>query len=53
MKKQKRKPELDDWIRPSYTPSDFGRIVRGKCAKRAAAVYNVTRTRNPVLLESA
>ena len=32
MKKQKhkRKSEMDDWMRASYTRADFGLIVRGK-----------------------
>ena len=50
---QKRKLEMNDWPRAGYTRADLGPIVRGKYAKRVAAVYKMTRTRNLVVLEPA
>ncbi|MBA2526135.1 MAG: hypothetical protein H0V18_10190 [Pyrinomonadaceae bacterium] len=31
---KKAKSELNDWSRPEYKRSDFGKLVRGKYAKR-------------------
>ena len=39
MKKANRKPTDD--LRPEYKRSDFGTLVRGKYAKRAAEATNV------------
>ena len=33
--------ELNDWPRDDYKRSDFGEIVRGKYAKRAAHATNI------------
>lgn len=38
---KKRKPESDDWLRPEYKRSDFGKIVRGKYVDRIRAESNV------------
>ena len=38
---KKAKSELNDWPRDEYQRSDFGEIVRGKYAKRAAHATNV------------
>lgn len=38
---KKAKSEMDDWPRDEYKRSDFGEIVRGKYAKRAAHATNV------------
>lgn len=38
---KKKKPESDDWLRPEYKRSDFGKIVRGKYVDRIRAESNV------------
>jgi hypothetical protein len=38
---KKAKSELDDWGRPEYKRSDFGKLVRGKYAKRLRESSNV------------
>jgi hypothetical protein len=38
---KKRKPESDDWLRPEYKRSDFGKIIRGKYVDRIRAESNV------------
>jgi hypothetical protein len=38
MKKAKRKPTND--LRPEYKRSDFGALIRGKYARRAAEARN-------------
>lgn len=34
---KKAKPEFNDWGRPEYKRSDFGRLVRGKYAELSKA----------------
>ena len=44
MKKSKselNESELNDWGRPEYKRSDFGKLVRGKYAKRIQESTNV------------
>ena len=38
---KKTKSELNDWLRPEYKRSDFGKLVRGKYAKRIQESTNV------------
>ncbi len=38
---KKAKSELNDWLRPEYKQSDFGKLVRGKYAKRIRESTNV------------
>jgi len=38
---KKAKSELNDWSRPEYKRSDFGKVVRGKYASRIRASTNV------------
>ena len=38
---KKVKPEITDELRPEYSRSDFGEIVRGKYANRIKAETNV------------
>ncbi|HZF13946.1 MAG TPA: hypothetical protein VFE33_34570 [Thermoanaerobaculia bacterium] len=38
---KKAKLEDDDWLRPEYTRSDLGEIVRGKYADRLAEATNI------------
>lgn len=38
---KKAKSELNDWARPEYKRSDFGKMVRGKYAKRIHESTNV------------
>lgn len=38
---KKAKSELNDWSRPEYKRSDFGKLVRGKYAKRIRESTNV------------
>jgi hypothetical protein len=38
---KKPKPSKRDELRPEYKRSDFGKMVRGKYAKRIAAATNV------------
>lgn len=38
---KKAKSELDDWLRPEYKRADFGKLVRGKYAKRIRESTNV------------
>ncbi len=38
---KKAKSELNDWLRPEYKRSDFGKLVRGKYAKRIRESTNV------------
>jgi hypothetical protein len=38
---KKAKAELNDWSRPEYKRSDFGKMVRGKYASRIRASSNV------------
>lgn len=38
---KKAKSELDDWSRPGYKRSDFGKLVRGKYASRIQKSTNV------------
>ena len=38
---KKAKSELNDWLRPEYKRSDFGKLVRGKYASRIQKSTNV------------
>ncbi len=38
---KKAKSEQNDWLRPEYKRSDFGKIVRGKYASRVQKSTNV------------
>ena len=38
---KKIKSEANDWLRPQYSRSDLGTIVRGKYAQRIASKSNV------------
>ena len=38
---KKAKSELNDWLRPEYKRSDFGKIVRGKYARRIQKSTNI------------
>ena len=38
---KKAKSELNDWLRPEYKRSDFGKLVRGKYASRIRESTNV------------
>ena len=38
---KKTKSELNDWLRPEYKRSDFGKLERGKYAKRIRESTNV------------
>ena len=38
---KKAKSEDDDWLRPEYTRSDLGEIVRGKYADRLGEATNI------------
>jgi hypothetical protein len=38
---KKAKSELNDWSRPEYKRSDFGKLVRGKYASRIQVSSNV------------
>ena len=38
---KKPKSELNDWLRPEYKRSDFGKLVRGKYATRIRESTNV------------